>query len=105
MQVFTRGDLLRNPSAQLLNPDSSPIDLTMDTVQFRMVRQKDGFVKVDDAAATIVNSTAGLVRYDWQSSDVDEVGDYFAWFIRIEGGATEHFPAGRGYVIKILDDS
>lgn len=104
MQIFTKGDLLRNPSAQLLNPDNSPIDITTDTVKFRMVRQKDGFVKVNNVAASIIDGTTGVVQYNWQSSDVDEVGNYYAWFIRVEGGATEHFPAGRGYIIKILDD-
>lgn len=105
MQVFTIGDRLRSPQAQLLNPDSTPVDLTDNTIAFRLVRQKDGFVKVNDSAATIVGTPAlGIVQYNWQSSDIDEAGNYFAWFIRTYNFTTEHFPAGHGYVIKILDE-
>lgn len=104
MQVFTRGDTLRIPTAQLLNPDNTPVNLETATVKFRLVRQKDGYVKIDNAAADIINATSGEVAYSWQDEDVDEVEDYYAWFIRVEDTATEHFPAGRGYVIKILGD-
>ena len=104
MQIFTRGDLLRGPAAQLLNPDNTPVNLTIDTIKFRLVRQKDGQVKVNHADATIISTVTAEVAYAWQSEDIDEVRDYYAWFIRAEGGETEHFPAGRGYVIRIVDD-
>ncbi len=104
MQSFTRGDLLRGPRAFLVNADSTPVDLTGNTLVFRLVSAVDGSVKVNNATATIVDSLTGEVRYDWVSTDIDTTGNYWAWFIRTMGGETEHFPVGHVYKIVIKDD-
>lgn len=102
-QKFTKGDLLRVPKAKLKNRDGTPVDLTGMTVKFRMVNQTGAVVEVNDASATVVNALTGEVKYQWVVGDIDTAGSYWAWFIRVEGGQTEHFPAGHLYEIIIYD--
>lgn len=97
---FSKGDRIRVPFGQLLNPDGTPINLTGQTVAFRMV-DGTGAVKINNAAAVLVDATVGKIRYDWAEADVDTPGQYWAWFIRTSGGLTEHFPAGHVYKIII----
>ena len=77
MTDFTvgQGDLLPAISAQLVDENGDPVDLTDATCKFHM--SKGGVVKVD-AAATIVTPATGIVRYDWVTADTDEAGEYDA---------------------------
>jgi hypothetical protein len=95
---FTVGDRLTSLSAKLYRPSGEPVVLGAgETVAFRMISAA-GTIKVNDQAATIVTRGTALtgapaeVRYDWAAADVDTAGEYVGWFIRTDGGLTEHFP-------------
>jgi hypothetical protein len=95
---FTIGDRLVSLLANLYRPGGSPVVLgPAETVVFRMLSAA-GIVKVADQAAVIITrgsaatNTPAQVRYDWAAADVDTAGVYTAWFIRVSGGETEHFP-------------
>lgn len=100
---FTKGDLLRIPRATLQDADGVAVNLTTQTVKFRMVNAQTGAVKINDVAATIDSASLGQVSYMWVASDVNTAGVYFAWFIRVDGLNTEHFPPGRQFQIVIED--
>jgi hypothetical protein len=88
--VFWVGN--QNPSITetVLNDDGSAHDLTGQTVRFRMRAVGSAVLKVD-AAATVVSSPAGTVRYDWQAADVDTAGQYLVWWqvTTTAGGKTQ----------------
>lgn len=68
-----KGDRL--PELQRTLSDSSgPVDLTGATVRFRMRNQAKE--TITDAAAVVVDATAGVVKYAWQSGDTAASGVY-----------------------------
>jgi phage baseplate assembly protein gpV len=89
--------------ATLKDGDGTVIDLTSATARFHM-RTPSGTVVVD-AAATVVNAAAGIVRYDWQAADTASVGTYQAEFeITYPDNTVETFP-NAGYIrVQITDD-
>lgn len=55
------------------------VDLTGAVVTFNM-RLANSSATTVSANATIVNPTAGTVRYDWATNDLQTVGNYRAWW-------------------------
>lgn len=49
------------------------------TVSFKMRYANSSGVKVDESAY-IVNRIKGQISYTWQSGDLDEPGEYYAWW-------------------------
>lgn len=101
----TKGALLPSFKACLRSGDSGqPIDLTpFASVKFRMVDMA-GTVKIDGADAAFEDKPNGLVRYDWQSGDVDTLDRYHCWFILVDGtGKEEPFPTGEKLVMEFVD--
>ncbi len=49
--------------ATLQNQDGTPIDLTAKTVVFRLVRESDKTVVVNDAGASVIDAPNGKVQY------------------------------------------
>lgn len=96
---------MRSVRAQLKTPAGEEVDVTGNSLAFRMVHTITGTIKVNNAAASATSATEGLVQYDWTSADVDTAGEYWAWFIRTSGAATEHFPAGKLFKIVIHSDT
>jgi hypothetical protein len=87
---------------QTLKRDGSAVDLTGASVRFIMSESPTSTPKVD-AAATIVDASAGKVRYTWQASDLDAPGRYIAeWQVTFAGGAIETYPIG-GYLSIQVD--
>lgn len=84
MFVIKQGDRL--PSLEVIvkkKADGEIIDLsTASSVTFRMWKQRatSGTYKVD-SAAVIASAVDGVVRYDWTTTDTNEVGDYLAEFV------------------------
>lgn len=73
-----------------------PIDLTGDTVSFRM-RLETGTTLVVNTTATVDNpGTLGTGFYAWQGTDTAVPGRYLAEWIRTHNGVLEVLPV-RGY--------
>lgn len=73
------------PLAVGLTRDGAVVSLTGKTVKFGM-KSEDGTTKVAETAAnvTVTNATQGHVQYDWQASDVDTAGVFYAFFVVID---------------------
>lgn len=104
---ITKGDRLRGPSATLRDADTkAAIDLTGDTVAFRMVdKSNTATVVVNSAAANLDDAANGQVSYDFLAADVDTAGTFAAWWIRTSGGKTEHFPSGDDFITVVIAES
>jgi hypothetical protein len=79
-----RGDLLPSLSVKAttkINGAVVPVpDIAGADVVFIMTRQSDDVKIIDRAPAYLENATTGLLRYDWQTGDTDEAGDFWAEF-------------------------
>lgn len=91
----TRQYLLRT----LTNADGTAIDLTNATVIFNMRIRNSSTLKIDGAAAVIVTAASGIVRYEWDTGDLDTAGFYEGEFEVTFGDSTvitvpneEHIP-------------
>jgi len=104
---ITKGDRLRSFAATLRDADTkAAINLTGDSVAFRMVEVADAsVVVVNSAAATLDSAANGQVSYPPVANDVDAAGTFAAWWILTSGGLTEHFPSGGDYITVVIADS
>ena len=110
-QNFHIGDT-RRPAVAILQEELEdgtiqPVDLTgLTSVTFTMVNARSPYaIKVDNKPATVVSNGSGgaiaKVMYEWTPQDVDTKGVYFAWFTLNDGGAQEHVPVAKDYIIII----
>ena len=78
------------------------VDLTGKTVLFHMVK-KDGTVIVNEQSATVVSASGGTVKYNPAAGDVDEDGEFYGWFITVDGSSLrDTFPHdGHKFLIRI----
>ncbi|MGH3429788.1 MAG: hypothetical protein ACRD3Q_12440 [Terriglobales bacterium] len=75
-----------------ISVNGTPFNLTDCTVTFNM-RAADSSTLAVSAAATIVNTAAGTVRYDWNSGDTDATGYYvFWWTVALANGDDQDTP-------------
>jgi hypothetical protein len=78
-------------SAKLVR-NGAAVNLTGKTVKFHMVN-KASQVVVNEQAATIVSASEGTVSYALSANDVDESGEFYGWFIVLDGSSlTDTFP-------------
>jgi len=93
------------PSIQAtLSSGGSPINLVGATVKFIMADKATGAVKVN-AAAVIVDAAAGIVRYDWLSTDSATAASYQAeWQITDSGGGIRTVPTTTYITVDVLAD-
>ena len=103
------GDTLTPLGAQLQQRDVSgtlaDLDVTSMTVKFQMVSEASA-VKVaeTDSNVSAVTAAEGKVQYDFQTTDVDTAGTFFAWFTAYSLTEKDTFPAdGRTYKIIFRD--
>ena len=91
-------------AATLKDADENGVDLDGSSVRFHMREVGSTTAKVD-AAATLVNSSTGEVKYTWSSGDTDTIGSYQAEFeVTFADSSIETFP-NNGYIrIEIIDD-
>lgn len=104
---FTVGKRLPSLTAILRDGDSGDaLNLTtlgVTSVKFRMVRDDESSVKINNAAGVIVDAAAGEVRYDWEAADVNTAARYHAWFITVDGASKEEqFPVGKKLVVEFV---
>ena len=90
----TQGDTLSPIGGRLLKPDGDPVDLTGLEVVLLVIADADDAVKVNRAAATIVDAEDGLVSYAPSDNDVDTAATYWYWWIVIDPdtGKEDHYP-------------
>lgn len=92
-----RGDLLPSVEAALRTITREPIDLTPATgVRFLC---SNGVA----SPAVIVDTTGGLVRYDWDTDETDTAGVFNAEFeITWGDGRKQTVPNGQNDYIKVI---
>jgi hypothetical protein len=93
---------------RLKNGRGEVIDLSSVTdVQFHMRDENYNTIVSDNLAGNvgIIDEATGEVGYEWQSSDTDTIGTYFAEFtVEFSDGTVRTIPARGSYVIQIVDD-
>lgn len=87
----------------VLSDKNGPVNLTGATVMFIMRPEGGGAVKVN-TAATIVDATQGIVRYDWATGDTTTPGVYEGEFEVISSSKTRTFPTVSYIEIEIFAD-
>lgn len=75
-----RTDTLPSVSGSLLDPDSNPVDLAGATVEFVWRLSTDAKSSAVSGSAVVVDTTNGVVRFDWSSGETDVAGIYVGEF-------------------------
>lgn len=82
--------------------DGGPVALTNPVPTFRMV-DKDGNVKINDAAGVVVDAATGQVGYDLQAADVDTEDEFRGQFtITVDGGGVYKIPNDADQRLRVL---
>ena len=97
-------DNLEAIGGTLKDNSGTVIDVTGETILFRMVSLEDGSVKINNQSATVDSGTAGQVSYSPAAGDFDTAGEYAAFFI-IDGATDQRFPFdGAKFRIHVIDE-
>jgi hypothetical protein len=76
---------------------------TAANVRFHMKSEK-GDILIEDGVCFVVNTTKGIVAYEWQAGDTSNTGIHSAEFeIEYSNGQVETFP-NTGYIKVIIKD-
>lgn len=90
------GDTITVLDAQLKQRSSAGVETAVNvtglTVTFTMINSATGVTKVAAAAATVVTPATGMVRYDFQTVDVDTAGIFWGTFKIVDSGEYGSFP-------------
>ena len=96
------GDLLPTLEATLFDESGASIDLTGATVLL-LLKPASGQAPALSFDATVVDATAGTVRYDWPEPDAFLPLVYLAeWQVTFPGDLIETFPNDGYFVINIV---
>lgn len=101
-----QGDLLPVITEQLLDDRGDVVTLSGCTVTFNLVSEA-GSVKVNNQSATIVDSDLGIVRYAWQGTDTNTIGDFLReWVVTITASGSSFSVPNHitGYPVKVTAD-
>ena len=92
------------PISATLLQDGLPYDLTGATVNFHMRLNGAALAKVD-SVVTIIDSTGGIVEYDWQAGDLDTPGIYqLEWEVTNPDTSITTFPSSGYTTLKVEED-
>lgn len=98
------GDTLSKFAVQVTR-EGLPVNLSGLSAKFVM-SDLNGNIIVNEASASISNALLGHVEYDFQPSEVDEIGFYRGWFRIYGAGEPDTYPASQeGIIIEIFDTS
>lgn len=99
-----RNDTEPSISSILKNSDGAPVDLAGATVKFYM-RAVGGTAAKVSAAATVVDASAGSVKYQLTVGDSDTAGNYYGEFeVTFSDGKIETYPADTYLQIEVIED-
>lgn len=91
--------------AALKDLSGAAVNVTGRTIVFRMVALSSGTVKVNNAAATLVDAADGEVSYTPSASDVDTAGDYAIYFLDTTETPNKRWPYdGAVWVLRLLSE-
>ena len=89
---------------QLLDENLVGVNLAGASVAFHMKRSTDAAYKVK-AAATVLDSANGIVRYAWTGTDLNTVGNFnFEWQVTFVSGKVLTFPNDGYNLIHVLKE-
>jgi hypothetical protein len=77
---IVQNDTLPVINATIVDQDGNAVDLTSATVKFYMVNSETGVAKIDGHLCSIISAVDGTVRFSWESTDTDVVGNYLGEF-------------------------
>jgi hypothetical protein len=104
--TITVGDRQFALPLRLLQPDNTTL-ATLSACTMRMVNIADNTVKIATGAVTITSFTVGTTacnaRYTFAATDVDTPGTYAIQVTDTTGGLQQRWPAGKKYLIEILE--
>ena len=87
-------------SATLTDYNGNAVNLTGASAKMHM-KDQGGTLKVN-AAMTVTDADAGIIKYDWQSGDTDTVGSYNVEFqVTYSDSSIETFP-NHGYEVVVV---
>ena len=75
-----RTDTLPSVSGTLLDPDGNPVNLTGASAEFIWRLSTDAKSAAVSGSAVVVDTTNGVVRFDWSSGETDVAGIYLGEF-------------------------
>ena len=104
-RTITQDDRRTAFADELIKEDGTKVDLTGNTVAFRMTKKADDMVVINDVAATIDSAINGQVSYSWAALDVANTGLFHYWWIvtLTATGTKEHFPGdGKKRLLEIV---
>jgi len=92
--IIKQGDTSPSIADTLYEPDKvTPVNLTGASVKLKMGTLDTLGTPSVDAAAVIVSSTNGQVRYDWATGDTANSGEHIAeWEVTFADGTIETYP-------------
>jgi hypothetical protein len=97
-------DRLPSISAQF-KTNGAAVNLSTATSVNFIMRVKGGTTVAINAPATVVNASAGTVRYDWAAGDTNAPGDYEAeWQVTWATGIKQTFPTLTYHTVAVLAD-
>jgi len=103
-----RNDLSPALKYQCQDEDNSPVDITQNNeVRFIMESLQGNIIVEDDTSGsvTVVDSSEGIVKYEWQEGDTEKAGIFKAeWEVEYSDGKPETFPNYGKLIILIEED-
>lgn len=102
--LMKQGDRLPALNVTATTSGDIAYNLTGASVVFNMRNTQDGTVKVNRAAATLVDGAAGTLRYEWGANDLDTVGLFECEFECTISGKRLSVPSNGFILVRVLDD-
>lgn len=91
--------------ATLKDAAGNPENLENASVRFHMRKQGESGSPKVDAAATVLDASAGTVRYSWTAADTNVPGIYLGEFeVAYQDGSVQTYPNKDLMRVHVMDD-
>jgi len=103
--ILKQGDTRPPLTATLVGADGNPQNLTGVDVYVEIEDHQTG-EEINKAQATIVDTSAGEIRYEWDEKDTETHGYYNVEFLAVYGSGSsdpdnQHFPNDGELLLKV----